>query len=284
MQLFASAIQVPPIKAENLFNLGPIVVRNSTLLGAVVLICSTIFLIWVTKKISIRPTKNRLAAAVEAICDYVMTLMTEVIGDRRRALKYAPLVLTLFFLILLNNWAGLLPGVGHSLLAHTHEGHVPFLRGFTSDLNSTLALALVTMFLVQVYSIKELGGLGYFKHFFTDKPYNPINLFVGLLELLGEFTKVMSLSLRLFGNIFAGEVLLFVITSITGYLAPVATMPFVLMEMFAGFIQAFVFAMLTLVYLTIATSKHDDHEAETAHIKHDLSTAVTKNKVLVASD
>lgn len=259
--IFASALEVPPIKAEELFHLGPVAIRNSTLLGWLILLVVTGLLIWAARRISLRPSKSRLASMVEAVCEYAINLMAEIMQDKRRAKRFAPLILTLFFLILLNNWAGLLPGVGHSLLAHTEAGHIPFLRGFTSDLNDTLALAIVTIALVQVYSIKELGGMGYLKHFFTDKPYNPINLFVGLLEVIGEFTKIMSLSLRLFGNIFAGEVLLFVITSITGYFAPVASLPFVLMEMFAGFIQAFVFAMLTVVYLTISTSGHDDHAA-----------------------
>jgi F-type H+-transporting ATPase subunit a len=182
-------------------------------------------------------------------------------NDRRRAIRFAPLILTLFFVILINNWFGLIPGVGHSLLANTPAGHVPFLRSFSSDLNDTLSLAIVTMVMVQIYSIRELGGLGYFKHFFTDKPYNPINIFIGFIEVLGEFTKIMSLSLRLFGNIFAGEVLLFVITSITGWASPVVSLPFMFMEAFAGFIQAFVFAMLAIVYLTISTTDHS-HEGQ----------------------
>lgn len=284
MQWFASALEVPPARAEELFHLGPLAVRNSTLLGWLTIIVVVGLLLWAARQIRVRPSKNKLASLIEAACEYALNLMTEVMQDARRARRFAPLVLTLFFLILLNNWAGLLPGVGHSLLAHTPAGHVPFLRGFTSDLNDTLALAIVTMVLVQVYSVKELGGFGYFKHFFTDKPYNPVNLFMGLIEVVGELAKVMSLSLRLFGNIFAGEVLLFVISSITGYIAPVATLPFVFMEMFAGFIQAFVFAMLTVVYLTVATASHDDHAMSDGHRSHDHSPAHTQSKELAVSD
>lgn len=259
---FAESLEVPPIKAERILHLGPIGIHNSTLLGWLVFGLVLIGMIWIAHRISIRPSKNRFVSAIEAICEYVVNLMDGIMNDRAKAIKFAPLILTLFFVILINNWFGLLPGVGHSLLANTPAGHVPFLRSFSSDLNDTLSLAIVTMVLVQIYSIRELGGLGYFKHFFTDKPYNPIYIFVGLIEVLGEFTKIMSLSLRLFGNIFAGEVLLFVITSISGWLAPVISLPFVFLEAFGGFIQAFVFAMLAIVYLTISTTGHSSHDEE----------------------
>lgn len=230
----------------------------------------------IARNVKLRPSKNPVVGLVEAAAEYALNMMSEVMHSRRKAVRYVPLILTLFFVIMLNNWAGLLPGVGHAVTTSTHEGHVPLLRGFTSDLNNTLALAIVTMIMVQIYAIIELKPLGYLKHFFSDKPYNPINLFVGVLELVGEFTKVMSLSLRLFGNIFAGEVLLLVIGSISGYLAPVTTLPFIFMELFVGFIQAFVFAMLAIVYLAIATDKHEAEHAKTPQQSEPLQTLQTE--------
>lgn len=260
--LFASTIDIPTLQAEPVLKLGPVAVRNSQLLGIAILLLLVFMFIVVARNIKVKPSKNPVVGLIEMACEYVLNLMSEVMRSRRKAVTYAPLILTLFFVIMFNNWAGLLPGVGHAITTHTNEGAVPLLRGFTSDLNNTLAMAIVTMVMVQIYAIKELRPLGYLKHFFSDKPYNPINLFVGVLEVIGEFTKVMSLSLRLFGNIFAGEVLLLVISTISGYLAPITTLPFVLMEIFIGFIQAFVFAMLAIVYLTIATDKHEaEHEA-----------------------
>lgn len=267
--LFASTLETPTLKAEPVLQIGPITVNNSQLLGLFVMLILVVLFVFIASKVKPKPTKNLLATLIESIVEYSINIMSEVMHSRRKAIKYAPLVLTLFFVIIINNWAGLLPGVGHAITTNTHEGTVPLLRGFTSDLNNTLALAIVTIIMVQAYAIAELKPVGYLKHFFSDKPYNPINLFVGLLELIGEFTKVMSLSLRLFGNIFAGEVLLLVIGSISGYFAPVTTLPFIIMELFVGFIQAFVFAMLTVVYLAIATDKH---EYEAAHSDQNLTS------------
>lgn len=264
MNFFASAIAIPTLEAEPILKLGPIAIRNSQLLGIVTLILLSTFFILVARQAKVRPSKNPIVGLIEMACEYVLNLMAEVMHSRRKAIAFAPLILTLFFVIMFNNWTGLLPGVGHAITTNTHDGAVPLLRGFNSDLNNTLAMAIVTMVMVQVYAIKELRPLGYLKHFFSDKPYNPINLFVGVLEVIGEFTKMMSLSLRLFGNVFAGEVLLLVIGTISGYLAPVTTLPFVLMEIFVGFIQAFVFAMLAIVYLAISTDNHEtEHTAPT---------------------
>ena len=136
----------------------------------------------------------------------------------------------------------------------THQPiFIPYLRAGTADLNTTLALALVSMFLVQFFGIKHLG-LSYFKKFFDFS--NPINAYVGILELISEFAKVVSFAFRLFGNIFAGEVLLAVI----GFLVPViAPMPFYGLELFVGFVQALVFSILSLVFYNMATFGHDEH-------------------------
>ncbi|MBI4008741.1 F0F1 ATP synthase subunit A [Candidatus Roizmanbacteria bacterium] len=174
-----------------------------------------------------------------------------VVGERINSLF--PLLGSLFIYILFLNWFGLLPGVG-SVLIRASQGNetrfVPLLRGNTTDLNTTLILALVAFFSIQYYGMKELGAAGYLGKFFNFS--NPISIFTGLLELVSEFSRIISFAFRLFGNIFAGEVIL----SIIAFLIPVlASFPFLLLEIFIGFIQAFVFAMLTAVFINLATLK-----------------------------
>ncbi len=250
------------LKAEELFSIGPFIVTNSTLLGIAVASAMVYFLTKAAKASSIKPG-NLFSQIVEAGCEFIIGTAENIFHSRKKAVTYAPMLLTLFFFILLNNWAGMLPGVG-SILSRSHGEAAPLFRAFTSDINGTLALAIVTIVLIQVYAIRELGIAGHLKHYFSNQPWNPINLFVGFLEVIGEFTRMMSLSLRLFGNVFAGEVLLVVIAKISSFVSPLATLPFIFMEFFVGFIQAFVFTMLTIVFLSVAThhEESEDHSSD----------------------
>jgi len=254
--LFADANVI--LHAEKLFTIAGVSVTNSMLLGWVVSGLLVSVFIFASKRIKVDASGKGLSL-LEIIVEFITNMADDVMHDRKKAVKYAPFLITLFCFIIFNNWAGLLPGVG-SITYH----HQPLFRAWTSDLTGTLALSITSIILIQVYTIRELKVGGYLKHYFSDKPYNPINLFVGLLEVLGEFTRIASLSLRLFGNIFAGEVLLLVLSSITSFGSPIATLPFIFMELFVGFIQAFVFTTLVIVYLTLATSSHDE-EHETDH-------------------
>jgi F-type H+-transporting ATPase subunit a len=138
---------------------------------------------------------------------------------------------------------------------HGKEVFIPILRGPTADINATLALALIAMFMVQYYGFKY-QGFKYLKKFFNFS--NPINAFVGILELVSEFSKIISFTFRLFGNIFAGEVLIAVMTFLIPVVAP---MPFYALELFVGVIQGLVFMMLSTVFMNMATLSHDggDH-------------------------
>lgn len=222
------------------------------ILGWLVSALLVLGLVFAASRIKIK-SSGRTITIVELLCDGVINLAAEVMHDRKKAMKYAPFLLTLFLFIMFNNWAGLLPGVG-SIKYHGE----PLLRAWTSDLTGTLALSISSIIIIQVYSLRELKFKGVLTHYFSTQPWNPINLFVGLLELLGEFTRVASLALRLFGNIFAGEVLLLVLASITGVGSPASTLPFIFMELFIGFVQAFVFTTLVIVYLTLATTHPED--------------------------
>jgi len=184
---------------------------------------------------------------IESLYEFVQSVTPHHAG------RFFPLIASIFLFVIFGSWAGLLPGVetiGLIRQLHGQSTYIPLFRGATADLNITLGLAIFAISAVQFYGYK-LQGTKYFKKFFNFT--NPINFFVGLLELISEFARIMSFSFRLFGNIFAGEVLLAVIA----VLAPLfVSLPFIGLEFFIGFIQALVFATLTLVFISIATAEH----------------------------
>jgi F-type H+-transporting ATPase subunit a len=199
---------------------------------------------------------SKFGFAIETLVEAIINLGEENFGSREKAIRHLPLLLTLFTFILFSNLSGLIPGVG-TVNITTHDGVSPLLRPFTTDLNATLALAILTIGTVQVIAIRELGIVKHLKHYFTDKPYNPMNLFIGVIEVMGEFIRIITLSMRMFGVIYAGEVLIHVVGQLAGNYGWAATLPVYLMEIFFSGIQAYLFMMLSMVYLAIATN--DDH-------------------------
>ena len=203
---------------------------------------------------------SRFQALVEMIVEGFYNFIEGVAGDKTR--MFYPLIATFFFFIVIANWMGLLPGVGSIGVYEMHEGHevlIPFLRGANADLNTTLALAIISVVATQYFGVRMLG-LKYFGKFFTFKGKaieRPINAFVGILELISEFIKIVSFSFRLFGNIFAGEVLLIVMAFLAAF---IASLPFMGLELFVGLVQALIFSMLSLVFFMMATVSHDGHE------------------------
>jgi F-type H+-transporting ATPase subunit a len=190
----------------------------------------------------------------EWIIEMLYNLVAGVTNSVEKTKRFFPLVATFFLFILVNNWFGLIPGVGTiGIFKATTEGKefIPYLRAGTADLNMTIALALISVIMTQVIGV-TYQHLGYFKKYLNFS--NPIMFFVGLLETISEVSKIISFAFRLFGNIFAGEVLLAVI----GFLVPVILpMPFYGMELFVGLIQALVFALLSLVFFNMATLGHE---------------------------
>lgn len=210
----------------------------------------------VTRFLQVIPKK--LQNGVEILVEGILDFMTQVLGDRGQAKKFFPLIASIFLFIIFNNWIGILPGTGSLGVYEIEQGKqvfVPFFRSANSDLNMTFALALISVFAIQLYGVKKFGFFRYFSKFFVFTK-GPINFFVGILELIGEFAKVLSFSFRLFGNIFAGEVLLIIIMTLVPFIIP---LPFILLEFFIGFIQALVFAMLTLIFLKVATMETTEH-------------------------
>ncbi len=246
-----SAIHIS-LAAEPIFHIGALAISNSMLAGIIasVIIFTVCYL--AARQVKMHPTST-FGLAIEEAMEGILTLIENVTQNKSKAIRFFPLLMTLFLFILINNWLGLLPGIG-SITITTAEGTVPLLRGATADLNTTVGLAIISVLMTQIYAIKELGLFKHLKKYFS---WNPILLFVGLLEIASEFSKMISFSFRLFGNIFAGEVLLVVMA----YLAPaIAPLPFFALELFVGIVQALVFTMLTLVFLEIATSDHAGHD------------------------
>ena len=288
------------IAAETLFEIGPLAVTNSmvTMFAVMALIILGFWL--VARRLTMVPTRGQ--GLVEMVVEFLLGLVESSAG-KSAGRKIFPLVGAIFIFIALSNYSGLLPGVGTIGFYHTehetaddgagnvngdagnlvkpadgaegtatdevseatgteeHDVLVPYLRAPNADLNMTLAMALVTFTAVQVLGIRKHGFAGRIKHM-----ANPPFLFP--IELISEFSRIISLSARLFGNVFAGEVLLGVMYAMASAIK-IAIIPvlfpvvFLFLELLFGSIQALVFALLTLIYITLATEGgHDDHATE----------------------
>lgn len=198
---------------------------------------------------------NRFIGAFQWAFEILLRQVDDIIPDRVLARNVAPLAITIFFFVLINYWLSVFPGIGPI----TWDG-VPIFRGLAADMNFTFALAIISLIAVQLYAIKHLGIFGNASRYFRNPLRDPIGAFEGLLELIGEFSRGVALSLRLFGNAFAGEVLLLLIAALTGYFATITLPLFMIFELFIGFIQAYVFFTLTLIFTALAQDGHTDNE------------------------
>lgn len=243
------------IVPETLFHIGPLAVTNTLLTSwLVVLVVALGAIIF---SLSLKRMPNRFQTAVEGVIDGLLGFFETIAGSRETARRFFPIVATIFIFVLLSNWAGIIPGVGSIGFAKIHEGEesfVPLFRSVYSDLNMTLALALIAVSLSHFFGIVTLGVKEHVGKFITFK--SPVAAFTGILEIVSEIAKVISFSFRLFGNIFAGEVLLVITGFLVPYLAPV---PFLGLELFVGFIQALIFATLAMVAFSSFTVSHRSH-------------------------
>ncbi len=237
------------IQPEIIFNLGGIKISNTILATIFTDAVLVLLLYFLNKKISSIP--NKLQSIFELLIDYLYSMTDQIAGKFTKVIF--PWFASFFLFIFFANFLALLPGFGTFGFFHAKEGvreFVPLFRAATSDFNTTFALAVVSVAATHILSIKYNGIVGYLKRYFS---LNPIYLFVGILELISELTKLFSLSFRLFGNIYAGEVVLSTISSLAAYLAPI---PFLLLESIVAFVQALVFAMLTMVFMSILITPH----------------------------
>ena len=264
---------IPPAAAESLFHIGSFPITNAMINGWIAVVFFICVAFVARRRTGLVP--KGIHNVIEGTVEFMLTETQKVTGDIKRAKQFLPIVGTIFLFVLFSNWLGLLPGTGSIGVWAEHEGAIeliPLLRPAASDLNLTLAIALFAVISSHVIGLMAVGPVSHLSKFvnirgiFRALKKGPmailvaiIEFFVGLLEVISEIAKVLSLSLRLFGNIFAGEVLLTVMLGILAYALPI---PFMFLELLVGIIQATVFSMLTLAYLTVATQEHDEHEEQ----------------------
>jgi len=235
--------------AEQIINIAGLPITNTLILAWIAMGIIIFLGAASTYKLNLIP--GRLQNITEVIVEKSYDFVKNVMGTDRDTEKVYPIVVTFFIFILLSNWLGLIPGVGTIGMGGEGEhGFLPFLRAPTSDLNTTLAYAIISVIITNIFGISAIGFFKYAGRFISFK--SPITFFVGILESIAEVAKVISFSFRLFGNIFAGEVLLIVIAVLVPYIVPI---PFLGLELFVGFIQALVFSMLTMVFIKVAITE-----------------------------
>jgi len=254
-QFFAASDLHISISADTLFEVGGFPITNAVVTGALGLVLLVVMFWYVTGRIK-RGKYNRFVGLVQWVFEGLITQIDNVIPDKKLARRIAPLAVTIFFFVLINYWLSVIPG-----LDSIKWNGAPVLRSLTADLNFTVGLAIITIVTTQVYAVKYLGVFGNAGKYLRNPFKDPTGSFEGVLELIGEFSRGIALALRLFGNAFAGEVLLVIIAVLTSYFASVVLPFFMAFELFIGFIQAYVFFILTLIFTSLAVA-HGDHDSD----------------------
>lgn len=265
--------------AEPIAHFGSFTVTNALFTSWVVVII--IIVIAIAVKRSIKKIPRGIQNLFEILIEGAESLCDQVTNSRAITNKAFPVVFSIFIFVLINNWFGILPVGGFGLIEMTEHGKafIPIFRSGTADVNGTLSLAIMSVLGANIFGIITIGlwktinkyvNLDALGGIFTKIKKDPavlmtapITFAIGLLELVGEISKIASLSFRLFGNVFAGEVLLASMGAIIAYALPT---PFMILEVLVGVIQAFIFAILTLVYYTISSMDHE-HEGSEEHSK-----------------
>lgn len=270
-----SVAHTPTLFAEPVVHTHYLNITNALLTAWVVV--GIIILLSIALRKKLREVPGKFQTIFEVLVEGALDLFDQVTNSRALSVKIFPVAISAFVFILLNNWLGLVPLGGFGLMEKGDHGlvFVPFLRGGTADINTTVALAIMAVIGANLFGVFSIGiwktfnkyvnlkALGQIFHDFRKNPtiiiVAPITFFVGLIEIVGEFAKVASLSFRLFGNVFAGEVLLASMAAIMAYAVPI---PFLFLEIIVGIIQALIFSILLVVYFTISASDHDEHHDE----------------------
>jgi F-type H+-transporting ATPase subunit a len=261
---------LPPLAAEVIGHVGDFPITNSLVNALLVSLLFVALALALGRRYE--PVPRGLQATVEVVLETMLRYFDQVTHDRQKSLRFLPLVGTLFLFIATSNWLGVFPGIGSigwTVEEHGAPAFLPLFRPANTDFNLTLAMALAAVVGSHVLGVAAIGVWKYADRFIklgtlwrslrqggVSILVAVIEFFVGLIEVVSEVAKVVSLSLRLFGNVFAGEVLLTVMAGLVAFVVP---LPFLLLEFLVGAIQATVFAMLTLVYLTMATTDVEAH-------------------------
>ncbi|MDP4020823.1 MAG: F0F1 ATP synthase subunit A [Candidatus Adlerbacteria bacterium] len=259
------------LAAEPLFYVWGVSITNALMSSWVVMAVLIFIGFLVGRKVRLVPGK--VQNVFEAGFEYVLGLMESMLGSRQMALRFFPLITTIFLFILFANIFHFFPFVGHTVGLSGEHGLVPLFRAPNTDLNMPLALAIISFLVIEISGILTLGVLKYGSKFVNFKA-GAIGVLVGLVELIGNLARLISLSFRLFGNIFAGEVLLLVIAA---FLPLVVPLPFLLFEVFIGFLQAAIFALLTLAFIKLAveephTAEHSSAKKQGTSSKYQVDT------------
>lgn len=243
---------------ERLFELWGIPITN-TLISAWVVIAFLLILGFVAgRKPNLIP--GPVQNFFEAIFEFVLNFMEQTLGSRALAIKYFPLITTIFLFISTANLFDFLPIFGSIGFHHEHE-FIPLLHAVNTDLNVTLALAVISVLSIEAAGMVALGFWRYSSKFFNFS--SPLGFTVGLIEFVSEMSRFISFSFRLFGNIFAGQVLLGVVGLFVPYIVPAPLMAF---ELFVGVVQAAVFSMLTLFFIKMAIAAPHDYSGKGHHL------------------
>ena len=280
MEPVTTTIQTTEIKhestlfAEPIAHVGHFSITNALFTSWLVVL--VIVGISVALRTRMKKIPGKLQHFFEIVIEGALSIGDQVTNNRKITKKVFPIAICIFFFVLINNWFGLLPLGGFGIIENGF--FVPFIRSGTADINTTLALSIVSVLGANVFGILIIGVWKMFNKYVNVKALGtaakkvrkeptgvvvaPIQFFVGVIEIIGEVAKVASLSFRLFGNVFAGEVLL---ASMSALVAVVVPIPFMFLEVIVGIIQAFIFAMLTVVYFTIASQDHDHDDHDTEH-------------------
>jgi F-type H+-transporting ATPase subunit a len=270
----AAAAHGVSASANALFHLGPLPITNSMVTSWTVAIVLIVVIRIAIKRPTLVPSRGQ--AVVEYLVEGVMDLITPIVGNRVAKPAF-PLLVGLFTFILIQNWSGLVPGVGTIFMRHHVTGEMlEFVRPGNADLNSTVALALVA-FVAWFYFIMRYAGPSFvFKDIFGNKAnkreipsiiYYPLFLVfgaVGLIEIVSIIFRPISLSFRLFGNVYGGENLLHAMSSMSRWGLPI---PFYFLELLIGFVQALVFTLLVSVYIGLICNHGDEHAESHGHAK-----------------
>lgn len=261
------------VNPDILFTIGGFPVASTLLSAMLSVVINLLIFIPATRKMAIVP--RGLQNFVEWATGLLLDFCEEVAG-KQWGRKFFPLIATIFFYVLIGNWMSLIPGVNaigtpkpgvHStsifFFGADSNKITPWLRPPSTDINFTLSLALISVVITQIYGFRVLGVRSHIGKYITLREF-PLGLIVGIFEAITELARIISFSFRLFGNIFAGDVLLVVMGTLLPVLGATVFYP---LELFIGFIQAFVFAALTLIFLSLAISGHEgeEHAAQTAH-------------------
>lgn len=235
---------------EQLGTLFGIPITNTLLMSWVVVILLVTIGVVMGKRLKMVPT--RFQTLLEWVFSFVYDYIAETLESREYARKFFPLLVTIFLFIFTANLLEFTPGIGSIGIYHSWGGEfLPLLRSMNTDLNVTLTLAIMSFLVIEITGAIAIGFWKYAGKFINFHN-GVIGFFVGIVELFSEIARVVSFSFRLFGNIFAGEVLILVVTYFLPYIAPVPVMAF---EVFVGFVQAAIFALLTLFFIKIAIAE-----------------------------